>query len=221
MLELATGAGLALAAGLNAWIPLLALGLLSRYTDLVTLPAGWAWLENGWVLVVVGVLLLLEVVGDKVPVVDTVNDVVQTVVRPGAGGIAFGAGAASETARVDDPAAFVESGAWIPVVLGIVLALGVHLTKAAVRATANAATGGVAAPVLSTAEDGASVGLTFAAILVPLLVVPVLVGLGVVAWRLGRRRRRARLGVDGSRPGPVADPGRLPPPGPPAGPPGR
>ena len=36
--ELLTGFGLATAAGLNAYIPLLALGLLARFTDLVTLP---------------------------------------------------------------------------------------------------------------------------------------------------------------------------------------
>jgi hypothetical protein len=201
MLELATGTGLALAAGLNAWIPLLALGLLSRYTDLVTLPPGWAWLENGWVLVVLGVLLLLEVLADKVPVVDSVNDVVQTVVRPGAGGIAFGAGATSSTVRVEDPGAFVSTGAWVPVVVGIVLALGVHLAKAGVRATANAATGGIAAPVLSTAEDGVSVGLSLAAVLVPLLVVPVAIALGVLVWRLVRRRRRSAAATP-----PLADP---------------
>ncbi|PFG42716.1 uncharacterized protein DUF4126 [Isoptericola jiangsuensis] len=220
MIELVTGTGLALAAGLNAWIPLLALGLLSRYTDLLTLPGGWSWLENGWVLVVLGVLLLLEVVGDKVPVVDTVNDVVQTVVRPGAGGIAFGAGATAQTARVQDPGAFVESGAWVPVLLGILLALGVHLAKAAVRATANAATGGLAAPLLSTAEDGASVGLSLAAILVPLLVVPLLVGLGIVVWRAVRRRRRPRRDHDALDDVAASPPG-LPPTVPPTGPPGR
>ncbi|OPE44780.1 DUF4126 domain-containing protein, partial [Mycolicibacterium diernhoferi] len=55
-MELLTGFGLATAAGLNAYIPLLALGLLSRFTDLVTLPAGWSWLENGWVMLIVAVL---------------------------------------------------------------------------------------------------------------------------------------------------------------------
>lgn len=197
MLELATGTGLALAAGLNAWIPLLALGLLSRYTDLLTLPGGWAWLENGWVLIVLGVLLLFEVIGDKVPVVDSLNDVVQTVVRPGAGGIAFGAGATSETARVQDPGAFVESGAWVPVVIGVVLALVVHLVKAGLRAAANTVTGGLAAPALSTAEDGAAVGLSVVAVLLPLLVIPVFVLVVVVAVRLWRRRRRRRGEVDG------------------------
>ena len=55
--ELLTGFGLATAAGLNAYIPLLALGLLSRFTDLVTLPHGWTWLENGWVMAIVAALL--------------------------------------------------------------------------------------------------------------------------------------------------------------------
>lgn len=196
MLELATGSGLALAAGLNAWIPLIALGLLSRFTDLVTLPAGWAWLENGWILVILAVLLVLEVVADKIPVVDSVNDVVQTVVRPTAGGIAFGAGATSETARVTDPATFVESGQWLPVVLGIVLALVVHATKASTRVVANTATGGAAAPAVSTVEDVGSAGLSLVSVMLPLLIIPILIGLVVLVVMLvrARRRRRRRAG---------------------------
>ncbi|MBB2993485.1 hypothetical protein FHR72_004995 [Mycolicibacterium iranicum] len=69
-MELLTGFGLATAAGLNAYIPLLALGLLARFTDLVSLPAGWVWLENGWVMAIVAALLLIEVVADKVPALD-------------------------------------------------------------------------------------------------------------------------------------------------------
>ena len=49
------------AAGLNAFIPMLILGLLDRYTDLVQLPAEWAWLGNGWVLLIVGLALPLLV----------------------------------------------------------------------------------------------------------------------------------------------------------------
>lgn len=55
MLEVLTGAGLASASGLNAFIPMLSLGLLSRFTDLVNLPAGWEWLENEWVLGIIAV----------------------------------------------------------------------------------------------------------------------------------------------------------------------
>lgn len=188
-MELLTGFGLATAAGLNAYIPLLALGLLGRFTDLVTLPAGWAWLENGWVMTIVAALLVIEVVADKVPALDSVNDVVQTFVRPTAGGIVFGSGTAAQTATVTDPGAFAQSGQWIPVAIGVAIALVVSLTKSTVRPAANVATAGVAAPVLSTVEDVASVALVFVAILVPVLVLVAVLALAWAAVRLLRRRR--------------------------------
>jgi hypothetical protein len=188
--ELLTGFGLATAAGLNAYIPLLALGLLSRFTDLVALPHAWAWLENGWVMSIVAALLVVEVVADKIPALDSVNDVIQTFVRPTAGGIVFGSGTAAQTSAVTDPGAFAQSGQWIPIAVGVVTALVVSLTKSTVRPAANVATAGVAAPVLSTIEDVASVGLVFAAILLPVLVLVGVVLLGWAVFRILRRRRR-------------------------------
>lgn len=189
-MEWLTGLGLASAAGLNAYIPLLAMGLLARFTDLVNLPVGWAWLENGWVIGIVAVLLVVEIVADKIPALDSVNDVIQTFVRPTAGGIVFGAGTSAETSAVADPGAVVSSGQWIPIVVGVVVALLMHLTKSAVRPVANVATAGVAAPVLSTIEDGVSIGLVFVAILLPVLVLFVLVFIAWAAFALIRRRRR-------------------------------
>jgi Domain of unknown function (DUF4126) len=188
--ELLTGFGLATAAGLNAYIPLLALGLLSRFTHLVTLPHGWAWLENGWVMTIVAVLLVVEVVADKIPALDSINDTIQTLVRPTAGGIVFGSGTAAQTSAVTDPGAFVHSGQWVPVAIGVVTALVVSLTKSTVRPAANVATAGMAAPVLSTIEDITSVGLVFLAILVPVLVLVALIALVLTVVRLVRRRRR-------------------------------
>lgn len=198
-MELLTGFGLATAAGLNAYIPLLALGLLSRFTHLVSLPAGWSWLENGWVMAIVAVLLIIEVVADKIPALDSVNDTIQTFVRPTAGGIVFGSGTASQTAAVTDPGAFAQSGQWIPVVIGAVTALVVSLTKSTVRPAANVATAGVAAPVLSTVEDVTSVGLVFVAILLPILVLVALVVLlwgAFRLWRWRKRRTEAKVGVN-------------------------
>ena len=190
-MDLMTGFGLATAAGLNAYIPMLLMGLLSKFTSLITLPSGWTWLENGWVMAVVAVLLAVEIVADKIPALDTVNDTVQTFVRPTAGGIVFGSGTAAQTAAVTDPAEFARTGQWVPVAIGVVTALVVHLTKTAVRPAANVATAGVAAPVLSTVEDFASVSLVFIAILVPALVAIALIALAVAAvWLLRRRRRR-------------------------------
>ncbi|WP_435152110.1 DUF4126 domain-containing protein [Micromonospora aurantiaca (nom. illeg.)] len=193
MLEVLTGSGLAASAGLNAYIPLLLMGLLSRYTDLVELPSGWQWLGNGWVVLILAVLLAVEVVADKVPVVDHVNDVVQTVVRPTAGGLAFGAGAGSETVTVSDPDTFFSTHQWVPVVVGVLIALGVHLLKAAARPVINATTAGVGAPVASTAEDATSVVMSVVALLLPVLVLVFLVALlFFVPWLFRRRRERRR-----------------------------
>lgn len=187
MEQLLTGLGLSTAAGLNAYIPMLMLGMLARFTDIVNLPAGWNWMENGWVLAILVVLLAVEIVADKVPALDSVNDTVQTFVRPASGGIVFGSGTAAQTAAVADPGEWARSGGWIPVVIGVVIALVVSLTKTAVRPPANVATAGVAAPVLSTIEDVTSFGLVFVALLVPLLVLVILAALIWSGWRLWRK----------------------------------
>lgn len=193
MLELATGSGLAMAAGVNAWIPLLLLGLLSRFSDLLTLPGGWQWLENPWVMVIFGVLLVVEMAADKIPALDSINDVLQTVVRPSAGGIVFGAGAASETVTVQDPQSFLAGGEWVTVVVGVILALVVHGAKTGGRIITNAVSGGTAAPVMSTAEDAAAVGISFLGITLPFLMIPVfilfLIGVIMVARGVAKRRR--------------------------------
>ena len=193
-MELLTGAGLATAAGLNAYIPLLVFGLAARFLDWVQLPPAWAWLSNEWVLLVIGVLLVLEIVADKIPAVDSVNDIIQTVVRPTAGGILFGAGTGSQTVAVTDPASFFTSNAWVPVAIGVVLSLVVHVGKTMARPAANAASFGLAAPVLSTVEDGVSLVLTFFAIVLPILVIVGIIGVvigGVALIRRSRRRKRA------------------------------
>src|ERR1700730_8893483 len=141
-------------------------------------------------MTIVAALLVVEIVADKIPALDSINDAVQTFVRPTAGGIVFGSGTAAQTSAVTDPGAFAQSGQWIPVAVGVVTALVVSLTKSTVRPAANVATAGMAAPVLSTVEDIFSVGVVFAAILVPVLV---LVGAVAMVWaviRIVRRRRR-------------------------------
>ncbi|GAA1806845.1 DUF4126 domain-containing protein [Luedemannella flava] len=192
MLETLTGIGLATSAGLNAYIPLLAVGLLGRYTNLISLPGSWNWLENGWVLSILTVLLLIEFVADKIPVVDHVNDVIQTVVRPTAGGLAFGAASGAQTVTVDNPDTFFSGNQWVPIVAGIVISLVVHSAKAAIRPVVNVSTGGVGAPVVSTAEDVASASLSLVAILLPVLVIVFIVGFFWFFWVMFRKLRRWR-----------------------------
>lgn len=188
MLELVTGGVLAVSAGLNAYIPLLVLGLLSRFTELVQLPAGWAWLENEWTLGIVGVLLVIEILVDKFPVLDTANDVLHTVIRPASGGLVFSAGSQSDTVAVADPVQWVQSGQVWPFVLGVIIALIPHALKAVARPILNTVTAGLAAPITSTLEDIGAVLLAVLAVVVPVLA---LVCVVLLMWWLVRRLRRA------------------------------
>lgn len=192
MIEFIIGTSLAASAGLNAWMPLFLLGLTDRILPAVTLPASWSWLSGDIALWILGGLLALEIVADKIPAVDSVNDVIQSILRPASGGIAFGAGSGAQTIAVDDPAAFFTDNTWVPVVTGVVIALVVHVIKATARVAANATTGGLAAPVLSSAEDGASFALAAAAIVVPVVAALLLIGLAVAIVVILRRRARRR-----------------------------
>jgi hypothetical protein len=92
---------------------------------------------------------LLDFVGDKIPGVDHVLHLVGGVVNTAAGAVLF----AAQSGIADVPPA-------LSLALGLIVAGGVQATRTAVRPVATATTGGLANPVLSTAEDGASLGLT-------------------------------------------------------------
>jgi hypothetical protein len=168
------------------------IGLLGRFTGLITLPGGWQWLENGWVLGILIVLLAIEVVADKIPLVDHVNDIVQTVVRPTAGGLAFGAASSSSTVTVSNPAEFFSTNQWVPIVAGMVISFVVHGMKATARPVVNATTAGFGAPIASTTEDIFSVVMSFVAILFPFLIIFFLIALFGMFFLIRRRRRRKK-----------------------------
>ena len=199
MLELVAGTALAAAAGLNAYIPLLGLGLLARFTDLVQLPDAWAWIANEWSLGIIGVLLIAEILVDKIPALDSFNDVLQTAVRPASGGMVFAAGSASDTFAVPDPAAFVESAQFWPFVLGVVVALIPHLLKSIARPLINLVSAGVGAAIASFFEDLGAVLLTLLAVIIPLLALVVLIIMLVALIRRLRRGIAARQAVANSR----------------------
>lgn len=193
MIAALTGMGLSAAAGLNAYIPFLIVALVARFTDVITLPATYAWIESWWAIGIGAVLLLSEVVLDKIPAVDSVNDAVQTFIRPAMGGLVF---AATAAAAELDSSAWMTAHPWVGIVLGVVVSGLVHTGKVAARPVVNMGTAGFGAPVVSTAEDGASVGLSLAALFAPLLCLVALILLAwvLVAGSLRVRRWRRRRG---------------------------
>lgn len=182
--QILTAFGLSASAGLNAYIPLLIIALTARFTDWVKLSAPFDLLTNEWVIGVIVVLLVIETLADKFPVVDHINDVVQTFVRPTAGAILFAANA--NVLRDVNPL--------IPLVAGLIVAGSVHATKATARPVVNVATAGLGAPVVSVIEDVISVLASLTAIFAPVLIVVFAALFAFVVYKLLARRRQARAG---------------------------
>ncbi|MEW5958948.1 MAG: DUF4126 domain-containing protein [Chloroflexota bacterium] len=181
--NLATAFGLSASAGLNAYLPLLVVALVARYTDLLKLNEPWEVLTNGWVIGTLVVLLLIEMTVDKIPAVDTVNDVIQTIGRPLAGAILFAAG----SGVVGDLHPV------LAIIAGLILAGGVHAAKAVARPAVTATTGGLGNWAVSLIEDILALISTILAILVPVIVVLVTVFLLLlILWWQSRRRANAR-----------------------------
>ncbi len=179
LLSVFTAFGLSTSAGLNAYLPLLVVALLARFTDLITLKPPWDTLESWWVIGVLAVLLLIEILVDKVPAVDSVNDGIQTFVRPIAGAVLFAASAGVIT----------DAHPVLALVCGLLVAGGVHAVKATARPVVTATTAGVGNPVVSTAEDVLSLVLAVLAILLPILGLLLLL---LLLFLFVRRRFRRR-----------------------------
>lgn len=183
---IASAFGLAGSAGLNAYIPLLLVALASRFptnAPLIDLQEPYNLLSNGWVIGLIVVLLLIETFVDKIPAVDTINDVIHTFIRPAAGAILFAANAHVITNV--HPA--------VALVAGLIIAGGVHTAKGTVRPLVTASTAGTGNWLVSILEDVVSFFVSVFAILMPLLVGIVLFFLlAFVAIIYRRRQQKAR-----------------------------
>ncbi|MFC1463736.1 MAG: DUF4126 domain-containing protein [Candidatus Brachytrichaceae bacterium NZ_4S206] len=184
--------GLAGAAGLNAYIPLLIVAILARLGMLQLSPPFDA-LASWPAIIALVVLGVIEFVADKVPGVDHVNDAIQTFVRPAAGAILFAANTG------------VVSGldTTLALICGLVLASGVHATKAAARPVVNGATMGIGAPFVSIAEDVLATIGSLLAIFFPLLFLLFAAAVGYLVYRLIKRARRLRAPRTTAQPTPT------------------
>ena len=179
--------GLATSAGLNAYIPLLIVALVARFTNLIHLAEPYDVLTSWWVIGVLAVLLVIEMLVDKVPAVDSINDVVQTFVRPAAGAVLFAANAGV----INDVSPV------LALLAGVMLAGTVHTTKAAARPLVTASTAGTGNWLVSLLEDVAATVMSLLSIILPILMlfasIVLFIALGIRFWR--RRQRRSVYGV--------------------------
>jgi hypothetical protein len=151
------------------------------------LPANLAWLEKPQTVLIFGVATLLEILGDKIPVIDHALDSVQLLTKP-----VLAVLAATPFLYQVAP----EYSVAIGIVLGAPLALGVHSAKATARLGSTATTGGLGNPLLSVAEDVAAVAAIVLGFLLPLVALALMAVtiffIARIALRVRRRRAAAR-----------------------------
>ena len=177
--------GLSVSAGLNAYIPLLIVGVIAHYTDWIELNAPYDLMANPWVLIVIGVLLIVEMLADKVPAVNHINDVIQTAIRPAAGAVLFAASA--EVITDVHPV--------LAIICGLLVAGSVHGVKAvAVRPAVTATTGGTANVPVSIIEDVIATVLSILSIVIPVLIAILLILFVILVtwWIMARGARKHR-----------------------------
>jgi hypothetical protein len=159
------------------------IGCLAHYTNLVKLTPPFDTLANPWILIMLGILLIIEMLADKIPAVNHLNDLIQTFVRPVAGAIAFAAG--TNVIHGIHPV--------VALACGLLVAGGVHVAKsAAVRPLVTASTGGAGNVPVSVAEDVASTAVSLTSILVPIAIAVLVAALIIfLLWWWAKPKSRA------------------------------
>jgi len=173
---LAIGLGASWVSGIRLYAAVAILGLLGRFANL-RLPGELDVVTNGWVIAVALFLLVVEFIADKIPVVDSIWDVIHTFIRIPAGAVI------AATAFGD----FDRSVQVIALLVGGGLALSSHGTKAATRALINTSPEPVSNFMASLAEDILVVVVILVALFLP-IVVFFLIGAGLAfsLWILPR-----------------------------------
>jgi len=179
------------AAGLNLYVTVAVLGLLSRFHWL-NLPPGLSMLDQTWVIVLAIGLSVIEAVADKIPYFDLIWNAVHTFIRiPAAAILAYQA----TTHLSPGEHALVT-------VLAAAIAGVAHTAKTSARVAVSTTPEPISNAVLSTSEDLAAAGITWVATVHPYIgaaIVVVAFGLIVllIRWLMsGARRAIARLRND-------------------------
>lgn len=168
-----TGVLLAAAAGLNAFLPILGLALADRFTSYVNLPRPYNIISSVAGIAILLALVTIELIADKIPRIDHINDLINSPIRPAAGMFLMMAVVADDGEIHEIVALFI----------GLIVAGAVHAYKSINRTRITVASNGLANPMVSLIEDGVAGMTTFLAIVFPwaglVFVIPAGIGL---AW---------------------------------------
>ena len=178
------GLGLAAATGLRTFLPLLLVSAAARFDVFgLDLHDKVTWLESTPALIALAAATVIELVADKVPILDHGLSLLGTVTRPAAGILAAG----SVFVGVDPMVAAIAG-----LIIGLPTALAFHTAQSGTRLASTATTGGLANPIVSVVEDALAVAMVIIALAAPILVPLALVLLLMAIWRMVRAARARR-----------------------------
>ena len=182
IIGVALGLGLAAAAGLRIFVPVLGAGLAAHF-GVVALNPAFAWVGTIPALIAFGTASALEIGAYYVPWLDHVLDIVATPT-------AVGAGILASAAVVTDLPPLVT---WVVAIVGGGGAAGlVQMLSVAARVKSTLTTGGLANSVVATGETVGAASITALAIFVPVIALLFLILAGVLMLRITGRLRRSR-----------------------------
>jgi len=180
---LAVALGASWASGLNPYAAVLVMGGAQRL-GLASLPHDLQVLGSPWVLAAAAVLFALNFLADKIPLIDSLNDVLHTFVRIPAGALlAFGA------ADQLGPEVATIAG-----LLGGTLAAGSHIAKTGTRALINTSPEPFSNIAASFTEDSLVIGGLILALAHPITFLCLLaLFMGTLVWLLPKLVRLALM----------------------------
>jgi len=182
LLSICLGIGLSAACGFRVFIPMLIVSLAANSGHL-TLAKGFEWLASDAAVMALGLATVLEIAAYYVPWLDNLLD---TAASPAA----VIAGTIITASVMTDMSPFMR---WtLAVIAGGGVAAAVQGTTVFARAASTTLTGGLANPLLATAELGGSGLLSLLAVFVPFLALVLIVALLIWGGRKLLKRKAAK-----------------------------
>lgn len=181
IISIVLGFSLAAAAGFRVFIPLLVLSL-SAHNGWFPVNESWEWVGSTAALWLLGVAAAVETFAYFIPYVDNILDSIAVPLAGIAGSLLMLA------TMGDVNPAF----AWaLAIIAGGGAAAAISGTTSATRLTSTATTGGIANPVVSTAETGAATAVSVASIFSPFIALILLLFFVGGVWRVIKKIRGA------------------------------
>lgn len=183
LISILLGIGLAASVGFRIFVPLFALSL-AAYFNIMPLNDSWQWLGSSLALFTLGIATFVEIVAYFIPWLDILLD---TVAVP----LAALAGTAVMVATVSnlDPAV-----TWaLAIIAGGGTAAAIKGSTSTTRLASTATTAGIANPVISTVETGASVIMSVTAIFLPILAIILVVFIFYILFRIFKIFKRNKI----------------------------